>query len=138
MKVMRLFRFVLATFLGLIVLSVVAEGVEIGLVSAVNGGMPSPDDYFDVRNQPFILGLKFIYNSVAAIIAGFVVAWIAKADEMRAAVTLAVVQTLLFIWGMTLSEYAGSLHLMVWIPITLLMIIGIVLGAFLKLTRRVT
>ena len=132
MAILTVLRCVAAVFVGLVVLSFIAESVEVALVSYMHGAMPAPEDYFDVRNQPAILWAKFVYNTVAAVIAGFATAWIAFRHEMKASLALAALQTALFVWGMTASEFAGSLAAWVWIPVSALMAAGIVMGAWLN------
>jgi len=137
-KILTALRLVLAVLIGLALLSFIAESIEVALVSFMNGGMPEPDDYFDARNQPVILGLKFVYNGIAAVIAGFVAAWIALRHELRAGLALAIIQTALFVWGMTTSEFAGSLAAWVWVPVAVIMAAGITLGAWIKSKWRKT
>ena len=132
MAILPLLRWSAAVFVGLVVLSFIAESIEVALVSYAHGAMPAQEDYFDVRNQPGILWSKFVYNTLAAVIAGFVTAWIAFRHEMETSLSLAVIQTAVFVWGMTASEFAGSLAAWVWIPVSVLMAVGIIVGAWLN------
>jgi hypothetical protein len=111
-------RFVLGLVIGLTVISLVAEGIEFGLVTLVNGGVTSDmDTYFGIRNQSWFLILKFIYNGFALYLGGWLAKTIASRGKFACAVTLAVVQTLSFVWGMTLSEFAGTTPPWAWVPL---------------------
>jgi len=128
-------RSVLAIIAGLFVLSSIAEGVELAVVIAILGAAIQDEaGYFAIRNQTGVLVAKLVYNTVAAVAAGAVTAWIAGRAATRHAVVLATLQLGLFIWGMTASRYAGTTPSWVWLPLVPLMGAGIVLGA--RMTER--
>ena len=61
-------RSVLGVFFGIMLISLIAEGIEFLLVALVHGSITTDQDvYFEIRNRPAMLAAKFIYNSVAAL-----------------------------------------------------------------------
>lgn len=74
----RFIRTTIAIFIGILVISTVVELLEFSLVALVNGEPTTdPDLYFSIRNQGWFLAVKLLYNTVAAVGAGFLVAYIA-------------------------------------------------------------
>lgn len=64
-------RSVLGVFFGLMLISLIAEGIEFLLVALVRGSITTDQDvYFEIRNRPAMLTAKFIYNSVAGLAGG--------------------------------------------------------------------
>ncbi len=130
---MPILRSVLGIAAGLVAISIVAEGVEILLVSALHGGMVSDETtYWSVRNRPAVLGLKLVYNTLAAVVGGYLCARIAGRAHLAHGAVLAGIQLVLFVWGMTASEFAGTTPAWVWITLCVTMTAGILAGA----TRR--
>ncbi len=134
---MRALRGILSVAAGLVAISVIAEGVEILLVSALHGGLVSDETtYWSVRNRPAVLGLKLLYNTLAAAVGGYLCAWIAGHRQLAHAAVLAGIQLLLFIWGMTASEFAGTTPAWAWITLCVTMTAAILWGAMLWRARR--
>lgn len=130
-------RTVAGVFAGLMSITLIAEGIEFGLVTALHGSVTQdPQVYFGVRNQPWVLGLKLLYNTVAALAGGWVCAWIAGRLEMLHGMLLAVVQTAGFIYGMTASPYANTTPLWMWIALTVLSAVAIVWSAHLRSRKK--
>lgn len=133
---MRVLRSILGVVAGLIAISIIAEGIEFLLVTALQGGaVTDPDAYFEVRNRPLVLGLKLVYNTLAAGVGGYLAAWIGGRAHLAHGAALAVVQLVLFVWGMTASEYAGTTPAWAWITLCVTMSAAIVLGARLRAAR---
>lgn len=133
---MKIVRSILGVVAGLIVISVIAEGIEWLLVSLLHGGaVTDPETYWSVRNRPLVLGLKLVYNTVAAGVGGYLAAWIAGGRQLAHGAALAIVQLALFVWGMTASEYAGTTPAWAWITLCLTMTAAILLGARLRARR---
>ena len=122
---------VLSVLAGLAVLSIIAEGIEVAIVSAVHGAstMSSPETYFAARNHTGILVAKFFYNTAAAGLAGYAAAWIAGRAPRAHGAGLALIQTALLVWGMVFSTYAGTTPAWVWVPLIPLMGGALWLGA---------
>jgi hypothetical protein len=78
--------------------------------------------YFDVRNRPAILGAKLVYNSLAAVLGGYMTARLAGVEEMKHAGLAAAAQTAGLIWGFTAAEYAAFTPL--WMRVTLVLVTG--------------
>ena len=108
---------------GLAVISLVVEALEFSLVTAVSGGrVVDMPQYFAVRNQTGILAAKLVYNTVAAVLGGYVTARVAMADEIRHAAAAVAAQTVGLIWGFTAGEYAS--YTPIWMRIALVMVMG--------------
>jgi hypothetical protein len=102
-------RSVLGVFLGLMLISLIAEGIEFLLVALVHGSVTTDQEvYFEVRNRSALLGIEFIYNSVAGLAGGYITAWIACRAPIWHGVFLAAVQLAGFLDGMTASPYAST------------------------------
>lgn len=129
-------RSILAIVCGLMALSLVAEGMEFAIVTALHGSLTDdPSVYFGIRNRPPVLASKFIYNTGAALLAGYTAAWVAGRARLAHGAVLAVIQLALFSWGMNYSEYAGTTPAWAWVTLLPLMGGGICLGAFVQ-TRQ--
>jgi len=127
---MRVLRSFLAILAGLVVLTLVAETIEVAIFAALHGEFTQdPAVYFGVRNRPGVLVAKLFYNSGAAFLAGYVAAWVAGRAALLHGAVLAVIQLSLFVWGMMYSEYAGTTPTWAWVALVPLMGIGILLGA---------
>jgi len=108
---------------GLAVISLVVEALEFTLVTAVSGGrVTDMSQYFAVRNQIGMLAAKLVYNTVAAILGGYVTARVAMADEMRHAAAAAAAQTVALIWGFTGGEFAS--YTPIWTRVVLIFLMG--------------
>jgi hypothetical protein len=101
-------RSVVAVLGGILLISVVVEVLEFTLVSARAGGaITDIQGYFAVRNQPVMLAAKLVYNSLAAVLGGHMIAKVAGSHEMLHAAVGALVQTVTLAWGFTAGEYAA-------------------------------
>jgi hypothetical protein len=88
--------------------------------------------YFAVRNRPVILAAKLLYNTLAAILAGYMTAKIAGLRELLHAAVVAIVQTMALVWGFTAGEYASFTP--VWMRVALVLTTGpaMMLGASIR------
>ena len=130
---MDVIRSIIAVLGGIGLLSIVVEVLEFTLVSAVAGGPPADlPGYFAVRNQPAILTAKLGYNSVGAVLGGYLTARVAGRQEMSHGWIAAIVQTAALIFGFTVGEFAGFTP--IWMRIALVLITGpaMLLGASIR------
>ena len=126
-------RSIIAVLGGMGLFALVTETLEFTLVTAAAGGAISDmAAYFAVRNRPVILAAKVLYNTLAAILAGYMTAKIAGRRELLHAAVLAVVQTIALVWGFTAGEYASFTP--VWMRVVLVLTTGpaMVLGASIR------
>jgi hypothetical protein len=108
---------------GILLISVVAEVLEFTLVSARAGGaLTDIQAYFAVRNQPVMLAAKLVYNGLAAVLGGYMIAKVAGSHEMLHAAGGALVQTVALVWGFTAGEYAAFTP--VWMRVALVALTG--------------
>jgi len=133
---MRMLRSVLAVVVGLLLISLIVEPLEFVLVALVNGAIVTEQEaYFTIRNQPALLAAKVAYNTAAAIIGGYVAAWIARRAPLAHGVTLALVQTVAFGWALTRPELRGTTPDWMWACLIVLTFAGIVAGSWLRRRR---
>jgi hypothetical protein len=126
-------RSIIAVLGGIGLFALVTETLEFVLVTAAAGGsisdMPA---YFAVRNRPVILAAKLVYNTMAAILAGYMTAKVAGRRERFHAAVVAIVQTIALVWGFTAGEYASFTP--VWMRVALVLTTGpaMMLGASIR------
>ena len=126
----RFLRSTIAVILGIVVILMVVEGLELGLVALLNGGLTTdPEIYFAVRNMGGFLAGKLFYNTAAAIAAGYLTARMAGYAELKHGAVLAVVQTLAFGWALTQPDMARWTPGWMWAALIVLTFAGILVGA---------
>ena len=90
-----------------LLISAIVEPIEFLLVGLLNRGLTTdPDLYFQVRNQPAVLASKLVYNTAAAIVGGWVAAWVARRAPVAHGIALAVIQTAAFGWALANPRFA--------------------------------
>lgn len=133
----RIIRTIVGVLAGMLLISLLVEALEFGLVTAINGQITTePAVYFAIRNQFWFLGLKLIYNSLAAIVGGLVAARIARYAPVKHGIALALLQTLSFLFALTQPEMSQWTPVWMWITLILLSLAGILFGAHLQVCRQ--
>ena len=133
---MQILRSMFAVFAGLVLISVIVEPVEFGLVTLVNGEVTTdPDIYFRVRNTPAFLATKVLYNTGAAIVGGLVVARLAPRAPMAHGLVLAVIQTIAFGWAVMTPALRRSTPDWMWACLIVVTFAGIMTGSRLHRHR---
>ena len=126
-------RSVVAVLGGIAVVSLVVEPLEFTLVNAVaDAPIEDAAGYFAVRNLPGILAAKLVYNSLAAMLGGYMAAKIARRAEIAHGAAAAVLQTAALIWGMTASEFADQTPMWMWVALVVLTGPAMVAGATIR------
>ena len=126
-------RSVIAVIGGVALISLVVESLEFTLVNAVaDEEVLDLAGYFAVRNQPAVLGAKLVYNTLAALLGGYMTAKIAGTAEMTHGGVAALVQTAALVWGFTAGEYASFTPLWTRIALVLLMGPAMMAGAAIR------
>lgn len=130
-------RAALGVLLGLIAISVVAEGVEFLTVTLLDGSVTTDQAvYFGIRNRLPVLVFKLVYNTGAALLGGYLAARVSGPPALLVAAVLAAVQAVALVWGMTGSSMAATTPRWMWISLLLLTPAGILLGASWQNRRR--
>ena len=120
---MGLIRSVVAVLGGIGLVSIVVEVLEFTLVNAVAGGrVTDMAGYFAVRNRPIMLGAQLGYNSIAAVLGGYLTARVAGTREVLHGSVAALLKTMALAWGFTAGEYAGFTP--AWMRIALVLVTG--------------
>lgn len=121
---------------GILLVSVIAETIEFGLVSLVNGGMPrDPAQYFSIRNGDAFLAAKYACNGIAGMIGGYVAAWIARARPLAHGVVVAALQAIAFAAVTTNPEVAATAPTSAWIGFAFVTCAGMIAGAWARALR---
>ena len=114
-------RSILAILGGIGLVSLVTQALEFTLVgAAADGQLTDMAHYFEVRNRPSILAAGLVYNTVAAVLGGYMTARIAGRQEMAHARIAALVLTASLIYGFTAGEFAQFTP--AWMRIALIII----------------
>ena len=133
---MQALRSVLAVFAGLVLISLIVEPLEFGLVTVVNGELTTdPDRYLRVRNTPAFLAAKVVYNTAAAIVGGWVTARLARRAPLAHGLVLAVIQTAAFGWALATPALRRSTPGWMWACLIVVTFAGIMAGSRLQQQR---
>lgn len=136
MTPLTILRSTLALIVGILVISLIVEALEFGLVTLINGErVTDPESYYAVRNRGWVLTLKLMYNTSAAFGAGYVTARIAGHSEVMHGLGLAIIQTLSFAWALTQPEMRQWTPMWMWAALIVLTFVGIVAGAVYRIRR---
>ena len=123
--------------LGVGFVSLIVEFLEFTLVNAYAGArIADMGTYLAIRNEPLLLGAKLVYNTLAALLGGYITAKVAVGEEMAHAYIAAAVKTAAMIWGFTTDELAGDTP--VWMMAALLVSTGpgMLAGAWVRAKAR--
>jgi hypothetical protein len=133
---MQILRSICAVFAGLVLISVIVESLEFGLVALVNGEVTTePDVYSRVRNTPVFLATKVVYNTAAAIVGGWVAARPARRAPVAHGLVLAVIQTMAFGWALVTPAVRRSTPDWMWASLIVVTFAGIMTGSRLQRHR---
>ena len=126
-------RLAIGVVAGMIVISVVAEAIELLVVLGVSGNSyetlrSDSSKYFEVRNQPYILVAKMGYTFFAAALAGLATAKIAGNARKPAIVALTVLQVGLLLWAGFISSMSTTGPREMWIGLCFAVAIGVNTG----------
>jgi hypothetical protein len=129
-------RGITAVLGALVLFSAVTQILEYTLVSASAGGavndMPS---YLAALNRPSNLAVKAVANVMVGLLAGYMTAKIARAQEMMFAGIAAAAETCSLVYGFTVGEYVV---LPLWIRALLVLTTGpaMLAGAWIRMQAR--
>ncbi len=108
---MKLVRLLAGVLLGLVVISLLVESIEIILVKLVSGqsfsALTDPANqalYFEVRNRTPILILKLIYSFIGGLAGGYIASAISLKLPKTAVALLILIQGIALIWAGFISE----------------------------------
>ena len=130
---MKFIRFLAGFFMGMITITVLTEVVEFMIVKFTSGHSLDylssyQDEYFEIRNRTWILGLKPLYTFLGSICGGFIATYIAKNTGKITMITLAIVQFTGLSYGAFFSEFSDSTPLWMWILLLVIVPLGIYYG----------
>lgn len=135
-KIISIAQSILAVFIGIMVISLVIEVIEFGIITALHGSITTDSNiYFEIRNRLPVILFKFVYNGIAAFLGGYVTAWVANRQQVGHGIALALIQAISLVWGMSVSPFAQSTPPWVWMMLILLMSPAIIFGAKYRKNR---
>jgi hypothetical protein len=127
---MRVVRSVLAVVVGLMVISIVVEIIELALVTLVHGSVVTdPVTYFGIRNRLWFLGLKLVYNTAGAVVGGLVAARIAGRAPRAHGIALAIVQAVALIYAVLTPDMRQWTPDWMWAALIVVSTLGVLWGA---------
>jgi hypothetical protein len=130
---MKIARSILAVLLGLVLISILVEAIEFALVALVNGGSTTdPVVYFGIRNRPWFLALKLVYNTAGAIAGGLAAAWIAGRSPRAHGIALAAVQAAALAYAVTDPAMRLWTPDWMWAALIVVSTVGVIWGARLR------
>lgn len=132
MIVGRVLRSVFALFVGMATITFLTESIEYGLVAWVNGGIPDETGrYWEVRNGGLFLSAKMVYNTLAAVVGGWLTARIVGWRPGLHGVVLASLQTGGFVYALLSPSLRETGPLWMWLALIPLTIAGIAVGSMI-------
>jgi len=136
-KAMNIKRSFVSVVGALVVVTLIAETLEFFLIALFHGGFVTDQDlYFSIRNSAVFIPLKLGYNFGAAVVAGYVLAWIAGYKEMTHCIVVASLQTLSFLWAIFDPEISTTAPLWLWVLFIIFTIPGFFVGVKWRLKKK--
>jgi len=122
---------------GMVSISFVAELIEFITVQSVSGMsfeelQSNQSRYFEIRNGTAILVFKGFYSLLAAIIGGYLAAWIGGVHQRVAAYLVMGVQTISVVWAGFFSDLSASGPTWMWICLLVILPLGVWIGLQLR------
>ncbi len=130
---MKFIRFIVAFLLGMITITLLTEVVEFMIVKVVSGHSfdylsSYQDEYFEIRNRPWILGAKILYTFIGSLCGGLIATYIAKNVSKITIITLTIVQFAGLSYGAFFSDFSNFTPLWMWILLLIIVPFGIFHG----------
>jgi hypothetical protein len=126
-------RSIIAVLGGIVVISFLAQLLEIPLVNALaTEPIVDMNGYLDARNQPPIHVGLLVIAALTGLLSGYLVAKIAGQYEVQHAAFTALLQTLLLIRGF--GDEAATAALPIWVKVSLVLVTvpAMLLGALVR------
>lgn len=128
---------ILGIITAILVLSILVEGIELLVVKIASGQTVdyltnNRTDYFRIRNQSPILGLKVIYTFLAALLAGWLGSKITKYFQCEFSIIITILQGIAFLYAMLFSEFKNTLPKHLWLLLLAVVLFGINIGYILS------
>lgn len=137
---MKYVKLVFGIIIGLLVITIIAESIEFFIVKFVSQKTfaelsENQSEYFTIRNRTWILIFKIFYSLLAAIIGGYLSAWISSKMAKTAIYTLIIIQIVAIFWGGFFSEFSSTGPVWMWIYLSVILPVGIWIGYKLESKR---
>lgn len=130
---MRIIRLILGLLVAMAVLTIVVESIEFFIVKSVSGKSleyfsNNRSEYFNIRNQTWVLVLKATYTFLAAVLAGWLGSLITEYFQKPFFITIVILQGTSFLYAMLISEFKDTLPIYYWLLLLILVLSGIYIG----------
>ena len=130
---MKIIRLIAGILLAMVVLTIAVESIEFFIVKSVSGKSMeyfsnNQSEYFNIRNQTWILVLKAAYTFLAAALAGWLGSLITGQFQKPFFITIVVLQGAAFLYAMLISEFKDTLPIYYWLLLLILVLSGIYMG----------
>jgi len=130
---MKIVRLLLGVLVAMAVLTIVVESIEFFIVKSVSGKSleyfsNNQSEYFNIRNQTWILVLKAAYTFLVAVLAGWLGSLITGHFQKPFFITIVILQGAAFLFAMLISEFKDTLPIYYWLLLLILVLSGIYLG----------
>ena len=130
---MKIVRLILGLLVAMAVLTIVVESIEFFIVKSVSGKSleyfsNNQTEYFNIRNQTWILVLKVTYTFLAAVLAGWLGSLITRHFQKPFFITIVILQGAAFLYAMLISEFKDTLPIYYWLILLILVLSGIYIG----------
>ncbi len=138
---MKFIRFFIGFLTGMFTITLFTEAIEFSIVKFTSGQTVDylssyQEEYFKIRNQSWILGLKLFYTFLGAFFGGFVATYISKNASRITLIALIVVQFAGLIFGAFFSEFSKLTPFWMWILLLIIVPIGIYYGHLIAEKRN--
>ncbi len=126
---MKIIRLIIGVFVAMAVLTIVVESLEFFIVKSSSGKTMeylsnNQIEYFNIRNQTWILVLKAVYTFLSALLAGWLGSKITKYLQKPYFITIVVLQGAAFLYAMLFSEFKDTLPIFYWLLLLVLVLSG--------------
>lgn len=140
---MKIVRLILGIMAAMVVLTISVESIEFLIVKYVSGQSieyfsNNQSEYFNIRNQTWILVLKAAYTFLSALLAGWLGSKITKYLQNSFFITVAILQGAAFLYAMLFSEFKDTLSTYYWLILLTLVLSGVYLGSSILKRLNIT
>ncbi len=135
---MKIVKLIIGVLVSMAVLNIGVEILEFFIVKSVSAKSAeylssNQTEYFDIRNQTWILVLKAMYTFLIASLASWLGSYITKYFHKPFIIIMIITQSLSFLYAMLFSEFKDTLSVSFWLLLLILVLSGVVLGYRLNL-----
>lgn len=138
---MKILLLALGIILGLMAITLITEFIEFSTVKLLSGKSfeylkRNQTEYFEIRNQFWVLIFKLLYNFLAALTGGYLMTWLAKNFSKVGLYLLVGIQAVALIWGGFFSEFSNTAPTWLWFALIVITVAGIYQGYKIRMAKE--